>query len=376
MPESSTEGTADAGSRGMVPLNEVIKPSVSSEQAKALLLQWYGLDTVSIKPLVSYDDLNFHVKVTASTTVPNPHLNNVEPCGYILKVLNSMDSALPEVTDAQNAMMSYLGAAGYRCPVPVPNVRGETICAVSLPDALNNAGKTHLVRLLRFVSGSMLAAVPLTPPLCRAMGAFLAGMQRQLQGFSHPTLAGRQFIWMGSQTPAIRKFEGAVTDPHRRSLLRQAYQHWESKVAPVYDGLPRGFVHGDFNEQNIIVEADETGQHQITGVIDFGDVSLSPYVHDLAITVMALLTLGHGVQGAGECVGGYTAVRPLTEPEWGVLWECVVGRLYASLAMGAYSHSLDTSNTYVLTTAQQGWAALEMMLKEGRESVVAVWRRC
>jgi len=92
--------------------------------------------------------------------------------------------------------------------------------------------------------------------------------------------------------------------------------------------------------------------------------------------VMALLTLGLGLQGAGQCVKGYEGVRALTEQERGVLWEMVVGRLYVSLVMGAYSHSLDASNTYVLTTAQQGWAALEMMLAEGRDSVLSVWQDC
>ena len=68
-----------------------------------------------------------------SEAVVNPHLNNVSGSGYILKVLNSMDSQLPEVTHAQNAMMSFLGARGYRCPLPLPNVEGDTICAVHLP---------------------------------------------------------------------------------------------------------------------------------------------------------------------------------------------------------------------------------------------------
>jgi len=363
--------------KGMVPLNEVIKPQVSPAQAEALLQEWYGLQALSVKPLVSYDDLNFHVKVKPSEAVVNPHLNNVAASGYILKVLNSMDSQLPEVTDAQNAMMSFLGARGYRCPLPLPNVEGDTICAVHLPpDQDNNTPKKHLVRLLQYVEGTMLASVPLTPQLCRGMGAFLASMQACLKGFSHPTLASRRFIWMGCRTPAVRQFEGAVTDPVRRALLRRAYAVWEARVLPVYEDLPKGFVHGDFNEQNIVVEEDSAGLHQITGVIDFGDVSQSPYVQDLAITVMALLTLGLGLQGAGQCVKGYEGVRALTEQERGVLWECVVGRLYVSLVMGAYSHSLDASNTYVLTTAQQGWAALQMMLSEGRDRVLAVWQDC
>ena len=47
-----------------------------------------------------------------------------------------------------------------------------------------------------------------------------------------------------------------------------------------------GCIHGDFNEQNIIVDA----QDNIHGVIDFGDSQKNPLVYDIAIAIMYMMT--------------------------------------------------------------------------------------
>ena len=47
-----------------------------------------------------------------------------------------------------------------------------------------------------------------------------------------------------------------------------------------------GYIHGDFNEQNIIVDA----QDNIHGVIDFGDSQKNPLVYDIAIAIMYMMT--------------------------------------------------------------------------------------
>ena len=48
-----------------------------------------------------------------------------------------------------------------------------------------------------------------------------------------------------------------------------------------------GYIHGDFNEQNIIVDS---LSGDIRGLIDFGDSQKNPLVYDLAIAVMYMMT--------------------------------------------------------------------------------------
>ncbi len=69
---------------------QIIRPQVTEEQAVSLVECLYGLKVTSIKQMNSYDDRNYYIKVADS--VNNPHISQLWPHGYVLKVLNSMDS--------------------------------------------------------------------------------------------------------------------------------------------------------------------------------------------------------------------------------------------------------------------------------------------
>lgn len=69
---------------------QLIRPQTTEDQAKDLAHRLYGFTVTSIKELKSYDDKNFFIKVCEDHN--NPHVRTVSTDGYILKVLNSMDS--------------------------------------------------------------------------------------------------------------------------------------------------------------------------------------------------------------------------------------------------------------------------------------------
>ena len=62
-----------------------------------------------------------------------------------------------------------------------------------------------------------------------------------------------------------------------------------------------GVIHGDFNEQNILVTKSEDtqacassssgneGDYHVSGVIDFGDSSYGPYIFEAAITITYMM---------------------------------------------------------------------------------------
>jgi len=364
---------------GVIAVNEVIKPQLSEAEAIKFIQELFGVQVESIKPLVSYDDLNFQVKLKTVKT-PTNGADQIKDGVYVFKVLNSMDSKVPGVIDAQNAMMIFCAERGYHCNVPMKTLQGSHIAEIEL--GTDKVSKKHLARLLTFAEGIMLANVDLTEKLNVEMGAYLARMEQTLKNFEHSFLKTRQFIWMGSNTPQVQQFEYAITDPEKQKLIKTAYMHWNQKVLPVLPTLPSGFVHGDFNEQNILVEKiitkeenskDEQG-YKISGVIDFGDVSWSAYLSDLIICLVGVVTMGRSEEEVGQVIRGYCSVRPLTAVEWDVIWEALVGRMYTTLVMGAYTHSLDPENAYLLTTAEKGWEALGSMLRRGREATLAVWK--
>ena len=63
---------------------------LSSGDVRALVQNLYGLTVTRYDELNSYDDVNLHVYVTNNSQ--NPNITDVSPEGYVLKILNSVDS--------------------------------------------------------------------------------------------------------------------------------------------------------------------------------------------------------------------------------------------------------------------------------------------
>ena len=129
------------------------------------------------------------------------------------------------------------------------------------------------------------------------------------------------------------------------------------------DSFEKGIIHGDVNEQNMLVrekkkDDGESGEYESFSVIDVGDSQLNCLVYELGITVMYMMTKCVAIdpnEVGGHVLAGYMTARRPTEAEFGVLRTCVAARFAQSLVMGAYSYSLDPGNEYLLLTAKRGW---------------------
>lgn len=77
----------------MQAVGETIKPVVPMKHIPHLIKSLYGLTVESCKELDSYDDKNYHVVVTGQSE--NPYIKHPEENGYVLKILNKMQSKNP-----------------------------------------------------------------------------------------------------------------------------------------------------------------------------------------------------------------------------------------------------------------------------------------
>lgn len=77
-------------SKAVLKPGEKVQPDVSKEEAGRLLKRLYGMSAIKVEELSSYDDKNFHIHVDTSSEV------NLSENGYVLKILNSLDSKFPE----------------------------------------------------------------------------------------------------------------------------------------------------------------------------------------------------------------------------------------------------------------------------------------
>jgi hydroxylysine kinase len=70
---------------------QVIRPNLTSDGAVILATDLYGLRINKIKELNSYDDKNFLIIPDVATN-NNKFIKQIDPNGYVLKVLNAMDT--------------------------------------------------------------------------------------------------------------------------------------------------------------------------------------------------------------------------------------------------------------------------------------------
>lgn len=87
------------------------KPEVSKTNIVDILSKYYGLKVKLITQLNGYDDLNFHI--ITEENHENENIGEVSKNGYVLKIINGVDSTKPEFFEAQNQLLAHLGKYNF-----------------------------------------------------------------------------------------------------------------------------------------------------------------------------------------------------------------------------------------------------------------------
>lgn len=263
-------------------------------------------------------------------------------------------------------MMRTLHTNTINCPLPVLNIHGSE----KTLEKLGNEDAVYLVRLLTYIPGERVETVPYTTHFIYQLGQTLANVHNALQNLNETALSAFPKIWSLSAVPRLHQFTFAIGDDEKRQLVRDVLDAFECQVLPNVATFSSGVLHGDFNEQNVLVRQDpQTSVFTVIGVIDFGDSEHGPYVFDVAIAIMYCMLQCREVDPLDACghfLAGYLSYRQraLTQAERLVLWTCVAARFAQSLTMGAYTYSVDPTNSHVLITAKRGWQLLGRLWKE------------
>jgi len=344
-----------------------IRPVLGCEGAKKLVERLYNLKVLKIKELNSYDDRNFHIIV--DYTHSNSYIENINKDGYVFKVLNSMDSQKTHV-DAEHESQRLLQKNGVLCSVPVKNIYGTD----KLVETISENGNKHVIRLLTFISGVILADVPCTANLIHNVGTLLGQVTQALQDWNHEALLTHKTVWSLSSISDLRKFTYAIEDTEKTALVEDVIQSFEKEVLLNESKFEKAAIHGDFNEQNIIVSEDGG---QVKAIIDFGDMQYSCLLYDIAITIMYMMVVSSeedALVNGGHLLAGYSKHRTIPQHEWQVLKVCVAARFCQSLVMGAYSYSQDPGNEYLLVTASMGWQRLRQIWNTPNKTLIETWK--
>ncbi|MDP9167751.1 MAG: phosphotransferase, partial [Actinomycetota bacterium] len=311
---------------------ELPGPQVTEAQAEHLLATHYGL-TARVESLGSNQDKNFLVFDGAAD----------HPIG-VLKIANPAFTATELAAQDAAAEVIARSEPTLRVAVPLPNTAGEVSTVVT--DLLD--GTAH-VRLLRYLAGgTLVGAGYLAPEVVARMGELAARISRALADFRHPGL-DRALQWdLRYGHDVVAALASQVADPAQRDRLTAAADDSWSRIAPLVDQLPRQAVHLDLTDANVVAGPVDGGVLRPDGVIDFGDLSDSWAVTELAITLSSVL--GHPGATPTSILPGvkaFHAVRPLSDAEVDALWPLLVLRTAVLIVSGAQQVVLDPDNQYL-----------------------------
>lgn len=337
--------TADRRTAGFNFLEEpeLPAPQVSTAQAEDILATHFGI-RARAKSLGSQQDKNFLVcdeadDVLGVLKIANPAFNETE--------LAAQDEAADIIAAAEPAL---------RIAVPLPNRAGQKCTAIAgLLDT------TAYVRLLRFLpGGALLQAGYLSPAAVAAMGELAGRVSRALAQFSHPGL-DRILQWdLAYGYDVVTALISHVADPSHRDRLGVTAQDAWSRIAALADRLPRQAIHLDLTDANVVVSHGAGGALRPDGVIDFGDLTNSWAVSELAITLSSVLQHpGSGPTSILPGVRAFHAIRPLTEAEAEALWPMLVLRTAVLIVSGAQQAAIDPDNDYITEQSDGEWRMFE-----------------
>ncbi|MEO5534572.1 MAG: phosphotransferase [Pseudolysinimonas sp.] len=271
-------------------LDDLVGPfeRISPETLATTLRDDYALDIRALTRLDTERDDTFRVDHTGGVV--------------LVKVAHPSDS--PELLALQDAALAAVAEHDPELPVPrlVPTTSGG---ASALLDG-------RIVRVLTWLPGVRATDRPWRP---QVGGAVLGRLSLALAHLTHPA-ADRILPWDLRRVPGLAPY----TD---EPLLVDAFARYAAEISPVLDALPRQVVHNDFHPGNVFVG--ESGA--ISGIVDFGDVVLTPRVCDLGVSLGYLIpddSPGDAVRA--EFTAGYESVVPLTDEERSLIPGLVVGR--------------------------------------------------
>jgi 4-aminobutyrate aminotransferase-like enzyme/Ser/Thr protein kinase RdoA (MazF antagonist) len=316
-------------------------PLVTREEAEQIAAAQFGL-AARARLLGSQQDSNF-LLVQPDSRGPGraePAAVPGRPEPAVLGVLKIANPAFTSTEiQAQDAAADHIAAT-------VGWLRVGTL--QHGPVTVRTGAGPAIARLLRYLPGGTLTGQEyLASPVVAGIGTIAGEVSRALRHFTHPGL-DRVLQWdLRHADRLVARLAEHVRDPALRALIQdRAGESWR-RIQPLAGHLPRQAVHLDVTDDNVVCTT-RNGIRSPDGVIDFGDLTTSWAVCELAVAITSLL---HHA-GAEPCstlpaVRSFHRLRPLSPEEAAALWPLVVSRAAVLVVSGEQQATIDAGNAYV-----------------------------
>ena len=306
-------------------------PVFSDADAVAIADKHFGIKA-SVRRLVSERDQNFRLSTEQGER-------------YVLRISNHAEQL--EVVDFQNQALLYVEKKDPSLPVPrvIPTLNGQ------LHGQVKYAGERHFVRALTWLDGSVLHDAAASPDLAWQLGRLLARLGVGFRGFEHPG-SNPPSLWDMKRAAGLADLVVYIDDPGLRQMIGRTLDRFVARVMPVLEPLRSQVIHNDMNPGNVLM--DKSNPDQISGIIDFGDLTRSPLIIDLAVA--ASYQLGEGADPLMDVlpmIAGYHSITPLLATEMELLTDLIRTRLITSILIGSYRSILFPENREYLLTSHR-----------------------
>ena len=277
----------------------------------------------------------------------------------------------PAVVDVQVRVLRHVESAAPGLPVPRVLMPLAPTAASGQPWAVVPDGPLsgRVVHALSYLDGRLLRSVATDRPLRRSLGVTLAELGRALRGFDDP-LVHRPLLWDLAQLPRLRPLLAERSPGPGTSLIDEQLGRLTTEVSPRLAAQRSQLLHNDFSPDNTLISADGS---RVCGIIDFGDVTVTALVNDVAIAVANLLTDDADPFGpALDFIAGYHATTPLTAAEVSLLPDLILGRVVARIIISEWrAERFPENRAYVLRNTPRAWEHLHRLLSIPGEQTAA-----
>ncbi|XP_061084481.1 hydroxylysine kinase-like isoform X3 [Conger conger] len=359
---SQSEASALVKGKAVMSMDEA-QPRLSEPQASQLLGRLFGLTVSLLRPLPSYHDQNFHVVAG-------------EGGQYLLKITNCVFSQNVDRYELQNHALAFLHQHGLPVQTVLPTLTGTMM---SLEDIDCGSGsQKYLVRLLTFLPGTTIANIHCSPRMLYEVGRMAATTNTMLQKMEHPklwALKRENNPWDLGNVHLLEPYLPALEGEDELRLVKDVMMMFKTEVLVHVSSFRKSPIHGDFNDQNIIVEPDSPIGYRISGILDFGSMNYGYSIFELAITIMYMMIESQSpLEVGGAVLAGWESILPLDEVERDALYTLVLVRFCQSLVMAHHTAALRPENKdYLMITARKGIRLLPLLWKLGKEAVLKKW---
>ncbi|MFF7947135.1 aminotransferase [Streptomyces griseorubiginosus] len=317
-------------------------PRVAPAEAELIAAEHLGI-TARAQSLGSQQDANFLL-----------HSGDGTPAA-VLKIANPAFGTVE--IEAQDAAADLIASA-------CPELRIATV--LRRPDGsprrttVDTENGPAVARLLRYLPGGTLSGPRhLSPGTVAAMGTIAGKVSTALRDFRHPGL-DRVLQWDPRHADrVVAKLAGHIDEPDRRTAVRTATVEAWAHVHELAAALPSQAVHLDLTDDNL-VRSPGSRPPMPDGIIDFGDVTTSWAVGELAVSLSSMLHHdGIEPHHVLPAVRAFHAVRPLSPEEAEAVWPLVVLRAAVLVASGRHQAAVDEDNVYATAALDHEWRIFE-----------------